>query len=69
MVESPPRIAWRKHTDSFGAECVEVGAAAADMLIRDSKDPAGPVIVLTAGGWPSFLLSVTSGRFDHLHSP
>ncbi|WP_301173691.1 DUF397 domain-containing protein [Actinomadura geliboluensis] len=41
---------WRKATRSLnnGGECVELaGVASAAVAIRDSKDPDGPVLLLT----------------------
>jgi hypothetical protein len=69
MVDGNQRtIMWRKHTDSAGAGCVEVGADMNGMLVRDSKDPDGPVIALRAGGWPRFLSAVQNDRLDAVHS-
>lgn len=36
---------------SSATNCVEVGAVDGEVLIRDSKDPAGPVIRLTRDEW------------------
>lgn len=40
--------AWRKSSYSGGAnsDCVEVALTSADTLIRDSKNPTGPRLVL-----------------------
>lgn len=41
--------AWRKSSYSNGAtQCVEVASIGARTAIRDSKDPGGPVLLLTA---------------------
>jgi hypothetical protein len=69
MAEANQRtIMWRKHTDSAGAGCVEVGADTDAMLVRDSKDPQGPVITLRAGGWPRFLSAVRNDQLNVVHS-
>ncbi|URM99385.1 DUF397 domain-containing protein [Actinomadura madurae] len=41
-------LSWRKssHSDATGGECVEIAAVPEGFLIRDSKDPDGPVISL-----------------------
>lgn len=40
---------WRKSSRSAsnGAECVELAALAGAVAVRDSKDPDGPVLLLT----------------------
>jgi hypothetical protein len=46
---------WRKssYSGSNGGECVEVAAARA-VLVRDSADPAGPVLTFTGEAWRAF---------------
>ncbi|MFE4260506.1 DUF397 domain-containing protein [Streptomyces sp. NPDC056883] len=46
-------IAWRKSTYSDGeyAACVEVATCAAQVHVRDSKVPHGPVLDLTPAAW------------------
>ena len=34
--------------------------------VRDSKNPTGPVLVLPAAGWRSFLAALRRGSFDSL---
>ncbi|MFZ4154382.1 DUF397 domain-containing protein [Streptomyces pseudogriseolus] len=38
-----------------GPDCVEVAAAPARILIRDSRNPAGPRLDLTSAAWAAFL--------------
>ncbi len=63
--------AWRKSSFSSGngGACVEVAAvpgATGDsgrvVALRDSKDPAGPVLVFTADAWQAFLAGVRRGH-------
>ncbi|MFD0683186.1 DUF397 domain-containing protein [Actinomadura fibrosa] len=44
-----PVVTWRKssHSDGTGGECVEVGVQWGCVVVRDSKNPNGPVIALT----------------------
>ena len=57
---------WRKSSCSQGqGVCVEV----ADLddggrAVRDSKDPAGPVLRFAAAGWAAFTAGVRGGEFD-----
>ncbi|MFJ6459692.1 DUF397 domain-containing protein [Streptomyces sp. NPDC091387] len=50
--------AWRKssYSGSSGGECVEVAdGCAASVPVRDSKNPAGPVLVIGADAWRGFV--------------
>jgi hypothetical protein len=46
---------WRKasHSGDNGGGCVEVGAA--QVAVRDSKDPDGPALTFTALSWREFI--------------
>ncbi|HKR48838.1 MAG TPA: DUF397 domain-containing protein, partial [Pseudonocardiaceae bacterium] len=39
--------------------CVEVAPAPAGVLVRDSKNAAGPTLAVTITAWRAFLTSVT----------
>jgi hypothetical protein len=49
---------WRKSTrsGSNGGNCVEVAHNLAGVVaVRDSKDPAGPVLTFTPTAWAGFV--------------
>ncbi|WLQ66763.1 MULTISPECIES: DUF397 domain-containing protein [Streptomyces] len=49
---------WRKssYSGNTGGDCVEVAdGCAASVPVRDSKDPAGPVLIMSAGAWQTFV--------------
>ncbi|MFE2039388.1 DUF397 domain-containing protein [Streptomyces sp. NPDC059477] len=48
---------WRKSSYSSGAggECVEVATCPHTIHIRDSKNPTGPQLALSADAWDRFL--------------
>ncbi|SCE97121.1 DUF397 domain-containing protein [Micromonospora chokoriensis] len=51
---------WRKSTRSNGSggACVEVADNLSGLVaVRDSKDPAGPVLVFTPDAWRTFVRS------------
>lgn len=52
-----PAPIYRKSTRSDGSgDCVEVADnLPGRVLVRDSKDPAGPVLVFEAAAWRSFV--------------
>jgi hypothetical protein len=56
------RVSWRKSSKSNGSgDCVEVAVVGETIGLRDSKDPAGPVLVCTHGAWQGFLRLVKDG--------
>lgn len=57
---------WRKSTKSGGngGQCVEVRHFDGNIQVRDSKDPAGPVLTFTAGEWDAFVGGARDGEFD-----
>ena len=48
---------WRKssRSDNNGGACVEIAAVNGSILIRDSKDAAGPVLRFGCQAWQAFL--------------
>lgn len=47
---------WRTSSRSHGnGDCVQVGQAGTLVGVRDSKDPASPVLVVGPSGWSAFL--------------
>jgi hypothetical protein len=57
-------IRWRtsSHSGGNGGECVQVAATpgAGRVLIRDSKDPDGPVLTLRPADWRLFTNHIKS---------
>jgi Domain of unknown function (DUF397) len=52
------RAAWRKssYSGGNGGQCVEVARNLPGLVaVRDSKDPSGPRLIVTAGDWRTFL--------------
>jgi hypothetical protein len=61
------RAIWRKSAQSggTGGNCVEVARNLPGVVaVRDSKDAAGPALVLTPGAWETFASGVRDGDFD-----
>ena len=55
MGSSQTRLLWRKSSASGLNGCVEVATDGDTVLVRDSKDPTGPVLRLTTEQWIRFL--------------
>jgi hypothetical protein len=57
---------WRVSSFSDGMNCVEVAVIDGAISVRDSKDPAGPVLHFTRGEMLAFLQGAKAGEFDDL---
>ncbi|MEW2435745.1 DUF397 domain-containing protein [Streptomyces caniferus] len=51
---------WRKssYSGSQGGDCVEVATCPHAIHVRDSKNPGGPILTLSATAWAAFLADV-----------
>ena len=56
--------AWRKSSYSANqGACVELSGLPTGTAVRDSKDPAGPVLMFTPAAWSAWTAGVRSGQF------
>lgn len=57
---------WRKSSRSgpWTDNCVEVAFVDGAIVVRDSKDPSGSVLVFTAAEWDAFVDGAKDGEFD-----
>jgi hypothetical protein len=54
-------LTWRKSTHSADqGNCIEVGEVSASVLVRDSQDHSGPILVLSPGQWRRLLSHIRS---------
>jgi hypothetical protein len=60
------QAAWRKSSQSgpHCDNCVEVAFVGDAILLRDSKNQQGPVLVFTQGEWDAFVGGAKDGEFD-----
>jgi len=61
-MSSADTVRWRKSKSCSDSACVEVAAVDDDVLMRDSKDPEGPVLRFTRREWKAFVDSVGRGQ-------
>jgi hypothetical protein len=57
-------VNWRKSTHSGqdeNSDCVELAAVEEQVAIRDSKDPNGPKLMLTASQWHALTARLKNG--------
>jgi len=57
-------LVWQKSTASASGECVEVAFTEAATLVRNSRQPSGPVLSFTISEWNAFLTGARNGEFD-----
>jgi hypothetical protein len=56
---------WRKARRSMGnGNCVEISSTKSGIMVRDSQDLVGPVIVYSSDSWSKFAGEARLGRFD-----
>jgi hypothetical protein len=57
-------LQWRKARASAGnGACVEVAPVSGQIVIRDSKDPEGPVLSYSPEAFQSFLATAKEGAY------
>lgn len=57
---------WFKSSYSkAGGDCVEVAHLEGAVGVRDSKNPAGPVLILAPAEWDAFLAGARGGEFAY----
>jgi hypothetical protein len=60
-------LVWRKssYSGGTGGNCVEVAVLPdGGRALRDSKDPAGPVLRFTSAEWSAFVAGAQDGEFE-----
>ncbi|GII22220.1 DUF397 domain-containing protein [Planosporangium mesophilum] len=57
---------WRRSDRSgpYSDGCVEVAFVGDAIAVRDSRNPAGPVLLFTRSEWDAFVGGARDGEFD-----
>ncbi|MGQ0837339.1 DUF397 domain-containing protein [Actinokineospora sp.] len=60
------RVTWRKssRSEDNGGQCVEVATAPGWAAIRDSKNPAGGALLMSALAWKGLAVTLTVSDAD-----
>jgi hypothetical protein len=49
-------LTWRKSKESTSdGQCVEIACAGESVMLRDSRDPSGPILAFSSARWSAFL--------------
>jgi hypothetical protein len=66
IVSTSPNPVWRRsrHGRCESGVCIEVARVGEAVLVRDSKDPAGPVLTFTINEWTAFVAGVRADDFE-----
>jgi predicted secreted Zn-dependent protease len=59
-------LTWHTALSCDGGECVEVAADRNIILIRNSRQPGGPLLEYTPEEWHEFVSGIKKGDFDDL---
>jgi hypothetical protein len=57
-------LVWRRSSASGLSDCVEIAVTEGSIIVRHSKNPAGPTLTFSESEWRAFLLGVRNGEFD-----
>lgn len=60
---SLPTLDWKKSNRCDAGTCVEVASLKDEIVVRDGKDPNGPMLRFTRSEWEAFLGGVEDGEF------
>jgi hypothetical protein len=55
---------WRRSTLCDSGQCVEIARLDDAFLVRDSKDPDGPMLRFGRSGWGEFIEGIREGGFQ-----
>ena len=57
-------IRWRTAAKSGGGNCIQVARRDDVIMIADSKNPGGPILVYTLQEFHAFINGIKNGEFD-----
>jgi hypothetical protein len=60
----PLNAEWRRAGQCASNGCVEVAQIGENIVVRDTKDLAGPTLRYSRDEWTAFVAAVKAGEFD-----
>lgn len=57
-------LRWRKSSTCDSGTCVEAAEVGDTVVVRDSKNPGGPILQFTKDEWNAFIVGVQYGEFE-----
>jgi Domain of unknown function (DUF397) len=63
-VDEPQPLRWRRSPRCESGACVEVAQLGDQTLVRDSKDPEGPILRFGNVEWVAFVEGIQAGEFE-----
>jgi len=60
---SQSSVAWQRSRRCGDSACVEAAVLDQEVLVRDAKDPDGPVLRFTRAEWIAFVGGIEDGDF------
>lgn len=58
-----PSTVWLRSSFCASGACIEVAKVDQSYVLRDSKDPEGPVLTFNQDEWDAFVAGVGAGEF------
>ncbi|MFE4591251.1 DUF397 domain-containing protein [Streptomyces laurentii] len=69
IAPSAPRWFKSSYSNGSGGECVECAHTPEATLVRDSKHPGRPSLVVAVEGWKAFIDAMVTNRLDSSDLP
>jgi len=57
-------LTWKRSGRCDSGTCVEVASLKEGVVVRDSKDPDGPILRFTHSEWRAFIGGAQDGEFN-----
>ncbi len=65
----PPTVQelnWRVARNCNSGACIQIASHGEQIVIGDSKNPAGPILTYTRSEWAAFVDGIREGDFDSI---